>query len=92
MVEKSRQRRSSYHRFRPDACAMGMAHRDASGRKPEGRVVGGAFHVASQRIARLVLCFHAGMLVVLHGFIKKTQKTPAEDLTIAKRRMKEVTR
>ena len=46
----------------------------------------------SQRIARLVLCFHAGLLVVLHGFIKKTQKTPAEDLTIAKRRMKEVTR
>ena len=46
----------------------------------------------SQRKARLVLCFHAGMLIVLHGFIKKTQKTPEEDLTIAKRRMKEVTR
>src|SRR5580692_6039027 len=46
----------------------------------------------SQRIARLVLCFHGGMLIVLHGFIKKTQKTPADDLSLAKRRMAEVTR
>jgi hypothetical protein len=28
------------------------------------------------------------MLVVPHGFIKKTQKTPADDLALAKRRMK----
>src|ERR1700693_3534978 len=46
----------------------------------------------SQRIARLILCFHGQMLVVLHGFIKKTQKTPADDLALAKRRMKEVTK
>lgn len=46
----------------------------------------------SQRIARLILCFHDRMLVVLHGFIKKTQKTPAGNLALAKRRMKEVTR
>ena len=45
----------------------------------------------SQRIARLILCFHQGTLVVLHGFIKKTRKTPADDLSLAKRRMKEVT-
>jgi phage-related protein len=45
----------------------------------------------SQRIARLILCFHQGSLVVLHGFIKKTRKTPAQDLALAKRRMKEVT-
>jgi phage-related protein len=45
----------------------------------------------NQRIARLILCFHEGTLVVLHGFIKKTRKTPAEDLTLARRRMKEVT-
>jgi phage-related protein len=45
----------------------------------------------SQRIARLILCFHQGTLVVLHGFIKKTRKTPVEDLALAKRRMKEVT-
>jgi phage-related protein len=46
----------------------------------------------SRRIARLFLCFHENKLVVLHGFIKKTQKTPAEDLNLAKQRMKEVTR
>ncbi len=44
----------------------------------------------SQRIARLMLCFHEETLIVLHGFIKKTQKTPAADLALAKRRMNEV--
>src|SRR6202047_3750661 len=46
----------------------------------------------SQRIARLILCFHHGTLVVLHGFVKKTRKTPTEDLALGKRRMKEVTK
>ena len=46
----------------------------------------------SQRIARLILCFHDQMLVVLHGFIKKTQRTPADDLALAKRRTKEDTK
>jgi len=45
----------------------------------------------SSRIARLILCFHESTLVVVHGFIKKTQKTPAEDLGLARKRMKEVT-
>jgi phage-related protein len=31
------------------------------------------------------------MLMVLHGFIKKTQKTPEADLDLARRRMREVT-
>src|ERR1700737_5205034 len=30
----------------------------------------------SRRIARLMLCFHENKIVVLHGFIKKTQRTP----------------
>jgi phage-related protein len=46
----------------------------------------------SQRIARLLLCFHQQTLIVLHGFIKKTQKTPPDDLALAKRRMNEVTK
>ena len=46
----------------------------------------------SQRIARLIVCFHDRMLVVLHGFIKKTQKMPMDDLNLAKRRMKEITK
>jgi phage-related protein len=46
----------------------------------------------SQKIARLILCFHQQTLVVLHGFIKKTQKTPSEELELAKRRLKEITK
>jgi phage-related protein len=30
-----------------------------------------------------------GKLVVLHGFIKKTQKTPDEDLALARKRKRE---
>ena len=48
-------------------------------------------NLPSQKIARLILCFHQKRLVVLHGFIKKTQKTPAEELELAKRRLKEIT-
>jgi phage-related protein len=31
-----------------------------------------------------------GTLVLLHGFQKKTQKTPATDIDLARRRQKEV--
>jgi phage-related protein len=45
----------------------------------------------SRRIARLMLCFHKNQIVTLHGFIKKTQRTPLEDLNVARQRMREVT-
>ena len=44
----------------------------------------------SLRIARLLLCFHEGAIIVLHGFLKKTQKTPPDDLELARRRKREV--
>lgn len=44
----------------------------------------------SKRIARLVFCTADGELYVVHGFIKKTQKTPVADLELAHRRMKEI--
>jgi phage-related protein len=44
----------------------------------------------SRRIARLLLCFHEKTLVILHGFIKKTQKTHPEDLALARKRVREV--
>jgi phage-related protein len=44
----------------------------------------------ANRTARLLLCFHEGVLIILHSFIKKTQKTPAADLEVARRRMREV--
>ncbi|MDN5881921.1 MAG: type II toxin-antitoxin system RelE/ParE family toxin [Nitrosospira sp.] len=44
----------------------------------------------ARRIARLIFCAEAGELFVLHGFIKKTQKTSAVDLSLAYKRMKEI--
>lgn len=44
----------------------------------------------SRRIARLVFFVDDGRIGVVHGFIKKTQKTPAGDLELARRRMKEM--
>ena len=44
----------------------------------------------SRRIARLIFSIADGDLYVLHGFIKKTQKTPVADLGLAKQRMKEI--
>ena len=41
------------------------------------------------RISRVLFCVNGGGLIVLSGFIKKTQKTPAEELTLARKRMKE---
>ena len=44
----------------------------------------------SRRIARLLFFVHEGRIGVVHGFIKKTQRTPADDLNLARRRMKEM--
>lgn len=45
----------------------------------------------SSRIARLLFCFNKGRLVVLHGFIKKTKKAPADEMEIARKRKDELT-
>jgi len=46
----------------------------------------------SQRIGRVLFHLHDGKLVVVHAMIKKTRKTPAADLNLARKRMKDVTR
>jgi phage-related protein len=43
----------------------------------------------SNRVARLLFCVMQDRVVVLHGFIKKTQKTPDDELKLARRRKKE---
>ena len=43
----------------------------------------------SNRIARVFFCFTEGRLVALHGIIKKTQRTPAADLELARKRKRE---
>jgi phage-related protein len=42
------------------------------------------------KIGRAIFCVVRGRMVLLHGFIKKTQKTPAKDMELALKRMKEV--
>jgi phage-related protein len=44
----------------------------------------------SKREARVFFGFHDGMLVAVHAIIKKTQKTSAEDLTLARQRFREL--
>jgi phage-related protein len=46
--------------------------------------------LATPKIARVLFCLQDGVLVALHGFIKKTQATPAEDLALARKRQKEL--
>ena len=42
------------------------------------------------RIARTLFFVHDGMVILLHGFIKKTRTTPDHELDLAKRRKLEV--
>lgn len=45
----------------------------------------------SKREARVLFGFHDGELIALHAFIKKTQRTPSDELALARQRLKEAT-
>jgi phage-related protein len=47
--------------------------------------------ITQGRIARVLFCIYGAHMVLLHGFIKKTQKTPEADLELASKRKKEIT-
>lgn len=54
---------------------------------------GGLWEVRStiaDGIARLIFFLHEGNLVILNGFVKKTQKTPTAEIELARKRRKEV--
>ena len=57
---------------------------------------GGLFEIRAhgrEGIARVLYCTLVDrQIVMLHGFIKKAEKTPAKELAIAMRRMKEIKR
>jgi phage-related protein len=62
---------------------------------PHTRAMGdGLFELqikAAEGIARVFYCTVVGKrIVVLHQFVKKSDKTPAKELQIARRRMKEI--
>jgi phage-related protein len=46
--------------------------------------------LTSNRIARLVFFVAQGRIGIVHGFIKKTQKTPLSEIALARRRMNEM--
>jgi phage-related protein len=43
----------------------------------------------THRIARTLFAVEGRQMVLLHGFIKKTQQTPNEDIKLAEKRFKE---
>jgi phage-related protein len=47
--------------------------------------------ITQGRIARVLFCIHDSRMVLLHAFVKKTQKTPDADLELAIKRKKEIT-
>jgi len=55
---------------------------------------GGLFEIRAkgqEGIGRAFFCTLVGQrIIILHGFIKKTDKTPKRELDIAKQRMKEI--
>lgn len=72
-----------------------MIVRGANLGEPHTKAMGnGLFELrlmGAEGIARVFYCTLSGRkIVMLHGFIKKTQKTPTAELDIAIRRMKEV--
>ncbi len=64
---------------------LGLPHTDAFG--------GGLFELrlkGAEGIARVFFCLVVKQkIVMLHSFIKKTQKTPDKEIRLAKQRMKE---
>ncbi len=48
---------------------------------------------ANMVISRVLYCFRPGReIILLHGFIKKTEKTPPEDIKIAMARLEDLNR
>lgn len=44
----------------------------------------------SNKIARIIFCFHEEKMVLLHGFIKKADKIPQNDLKLALERKSKI--
>ena len=62
---------------------------------PLTRSLGGGLHevrsrITGGRIARVLFVIHESRIVLLHGFVKKAQKTPKRDLEIARKRAREI--
>ncbi len=72
-----------------------MAEKGANLGEPHTKPMGdGLFEIrakAKEGIGRGLFCYLDGKNIkVLHAFVKKSHKTPKKDITLAKKRMKEV--
>lgn len=47
-------------------------------------------NLPDKKISRVFICFYDGELWALHAIIKKTQKTPVEDLKLSLKRKKDI--
>lgn len=83
----------------PDRLAVGQDLMRAQWRWPVGmplcRAMGQGLweirtELPSNRIARVLICLDEGTLIALHAFIKKTQRTPDDELAMARKRQKEL--
>jgi phage-related protein len=64
-------------------------------RMPHSRAMGGGLFELRPRgregMGRALYCYVSGQrVIVLHAFVKKAQTTPERDLSVARKRMKEV--
>jgi len=77
------------------ALSQRMAQHGANLGEPHNKALGGGLFElrlkAAEGIARVCYCTLSGrQIVMLHCFVKKSQKIPAADLQLAQRRLKEV--
>ena len=77
-------------RPRLDAGAVALARGHAVVPQLGAGAVGDMHGVAQQAYRPVLLSLDEGVLVALHAFIKKTQKTPDDELALARRRQKEM--
>jgi len=48
--------------------------------------------IRGEQEIRIFYCFNKGLIYLIHGFIKKSQKTPQKELQNAERRRKRLTK
>ncbi len=64
-------------------------YKSISGKEPVREWLKNLWEIRSNlddRIARVIFTICEDSIILLHGFIKKTQKIPASDLSMAKKR------
>jgi phage-related protein len=60
-------------------------------REPLSKSLGGGLFELRAKASRIFYCFKpGGRIVLLHGFMKKSQKTPRRELELALKRMEEI--